>query len=362
MRRAQTLSDRIADVGGASSGFDYMRLLLAMAVLLWHSYVVRHGQGAGALYQGSGVGAVLRLILPMFFALSGFLVTASLERTRSLAVFLGFRALRIVPALAVEVTLSALLVGPLVTDRTLPSYFGDPSFINYFLNIAGIIHYVLPGVFTHNPWPEVVNGSLWTVPYELECYVALAVASTLTLMRRPLLMAVLAVLVSAAFFAFFRKTTLLDLAVDPVPGRMLVVCFITGAALQAARSIVPCSTPLAAACAAGAVVLLALPDTQFLAAVPTAYLTVWLGLRDPPRPSVLRGGDYSYGLYLYGFVVQQLVMNLIGDRIGSALALFAVALPASAIIAVLSWHVVERPALKLKRVLSRFDRRSPARA
>ena len=354
MKQIQTLSDRIAKVGGASSGFDYMRLLLATSVLLWHSYVVRHGQMAGALYQGSGVGAVLRLILPMFFALSGFLVTASLERTRSLVVFLSFRALRIVPAPAVEVTLAALIVGPLVTDRTLPGYFGDPSFGSYFLNIAGVIHYVLPGVFTHNPWPQVVNGSLWTVPYELECYVVLAVASTLTLMRRPLLMAVLTVLISVTFFAFFRKTTLLDLAVDPVPGRMLVICFVTGAALQAARSIVPYSTLLAAACAAVAVILLAVPDTQFLAAVPTSYLTVWLGLRDPPRAAILRSGDYSYGIYLYGFVIQQLVMDLIGERIGSALALFAIALPTSAAIAVLSWHVVERPALRLKRILSAY--------
>ena len=83
-------------------------------------------------------------------------------------------------------------------------------------------------------------------------------------------------------------------------------------------------------------------------------LTVWLGLRDPPRAAILRSGDYSYGIYLYGFVIQQLVMDLIGERIGSALALFAIALPTSAAIAVLSWHVVERPALRLKRILSAY--------
>ena len=297
----------------------------------------------------------------MFFALSGFLVTASLERTQSLVVFLWFRALRIVPALAVEVTLSALLVGPLVTDRSLVDYFGDPAFGRYFLNIVGLIHYVLPGVFTNNPWPDIVNGSLWTVPYELECYVALAVASTLTLVRRPRLMTALAVLTSVIFFAFFRKATVVDLAVDPVPGRMLVICFMSGAALQAARSIVPCSTLLAAACAAIAVVLLARPDTQFLAAVPTSYLTVWLGLRDPPRAFILRSGDYSYGIYLYGFVIQQLVIQLLGDRLGSSLAAFAVALPACVAVAVLSWHAVERPALKLKRSIPARERHRPAR-
>jgi peptidoglycan/LPS O-acetylase OafA/YrhL len=109
------------------------------------------------------------MILPMFFALSGFLVTGSLFRTRTLTEFIALRLLRLVPALAVEVTLSAVVLGALFTSLPIGQYFSDPAFWKYFLNIAGRIHYSLPGVFQDNPIP-IVNISLWTIPYELEWY------------------------------------------------------------------------------------------------------------------------------------------------------------------------------------------------
>jgi peptidoglycan/LPS O-acetylase OafA/YrhL len=135
------------------------------------------------LYRSFLVDQVVTLILPMFFALSGFLVAGSLERCRTLVGFLSMRALRILPALAMEIVLSALVLGPLVTDLPTAAYFGDPEFARYFLNIIGDIHYHLPGVFVTNPLASV-NQQLWTIPFELECYVALAVLASLGLHRQ----------------------------------------------------------------------------------------------------------------------------------------------------------------------------------
>jgi peptidoglycan/LPS O-acetylase OafA/YrhL len=124
------------------------------------------------------------LVLPMFFALSGFLVAGSLERSKTLIMFLGLRILRIVPALSVEVLLSAFIPGPLLTTYPLTAYFSDTRFFAYFLNILGDIHYTLPGLFLSNPRPETVNLQLWTVPFELGCYIVLVFISLVGVFKR----------------------------------------------------------------------------------------------------------------------------------------------------------------------------------
>ena len=91
-------------------------------------------------------------ILPWFFALSGFLITGSAQRL-TLKNFLLNRGLRIVPALAVDITVAALTIGPLFTVLPLNEYFSAYEFRAYFANVFGLIHYVLPGVFDGNRSP-----------------------------------------------------------------------------------------------------------------------------------------------------------------------------------------------------------------
>lgn len=99
--------------------------------------------------------------------------------------FLGLRASRLVPALKAEVFLCARLVGPLLTALPLAAYFSDQQFWSYFLNIVGHIQFLLPGVFRDTPFFEAVNVSLWTVPYELECCLALTALPMFGLIHRP---------------------------------------------------------------------------------------------------------------------------------------------------------------------------------
>jgi peptidoglycan/LPS O-acetylase OafA/YrhL len=137
---APTLADRIAATGGRTSGFDYMRLLLSVTVVLSHGVIVSYGQPGDAVFWDTPLRPVYRLVLPMFFALSGYLVAGSLERSRTVGVFLGLRVIRIYPALTVEVLLSAFILGPWMTNLGLQAYFGDPQFRHYLLNILGDIH------------------------------------------------------------------------------------------------------------------------------------------------------------------------------------------------------------------------------
>src|ERR1700761_7226647 len=122
-------------------------------------------------------------LLPMFFALSGFLVAGGHERSNTLITFFGLRIFRIMPALTVEVLLSALILGPLLTTVTRTDYFVNPEFWSYFLNVIGGIHYYLSGVFLANP-VTVVNGQLWTVRWELVCYIVLAVLAIAGIFQR----------------------------------------------------------------------------------------------------------------------------------------------------------------------------------
>lgn len=171
----KSIAERFEDVGGRPSGFDYMRLVLASCVIIWHSFSVSDA-GYGLVFDYLGVFGefLFPLILGMFFALSGFLVAGSLDRCKSLVSFMGLRAIRIYPALVMEVALSAFIIGPWLTSVSLGDYFSSHVFFSYLLNAIGDIHFQLPGLFLDNPKRNIVNNQLWTVPWELACYVVLA--------------------------------------------------------------------------------------------------------------------------------------------------------------------------------------------
>src|SRR5215468_2964959 len=183
-----TIEERLLEADGRPSGFDYMRLALALAVFMLHIPATNFGdevQNALFLHLWRPVSAI---VLPMFFALSGFLVAGSLTRCKTLVSFLGLRVLRIVPALAAEVFLSGFILGALFTTLPLRRYFFSWGLLTYFLNIVGDVQFTLPGVFYSNPHAGVVNQQLWTVPWELDCYILLAVLALVGIVRKPIIL------------------------------------------------------------------------------------------------------------------------------------------------------------------------------
>jgi peptidoglycan/LPS O-acetylase OafA/YrhL len=354
-----SLSRRLDDTQGRPTGFDYMRIALAVGVVAWHSIGTSYGpQGENAVLA-SVFRPIPATIVPAFFALSGFLVAGSLLRTKTLGMFLGLRAIRIFPALIVEVVLSAILLGAVLTTLPLAEYFGSTTFWRYFLNIPGHIQYRLPGVFLSNPQPETVNGQLWTVPFELYCYIGIAVLAVLGLHRRPRLFA-LATAGLALFGAFhwFRKHGWsLENPLTGMPGYTLVICFLVGALIYLERDRIPWSRPLFYACGTASIVLLSFPPLgDVLAIAPLSYCTVYLGLCNPRKAAVLHGADYSYGLFLYGYAIQQAIMSF-GPPVQHWYWNILLALPIATGVAALSWHWVEKPALQNRKHLERIERR-----
>ncbi len=347
-----SFQDRIQATGGKASGFDYMRLILAMTVIAFHSVVTSYGQAYQSTFTQTPFGRLFAVILPMFFALSGFLVAGSLERAKGLTTFLGLRAFRIFPALIVDTFFCALIIGPIVTTLPWRDYFLHADFQSYMGNALGFIHFHLPGVFQSNP-TDMVNGQLWTIPMELECYIVIAALALFGTHLQPRLFAALVLA-----FSLVLEARVLWAGAPPWAGRTLVMCFLAGIAFYINRASIPWSRPLFLLCAAFTVASLFDQRLIYLSPFPAAYATAYLGLTNPTKIELLKKGDYSYGLFLYGFPIQQVLVYQFPWARDWLLNILT-AIPLTFIFAALSWHWIEQPILERKGILKKIQNRVP---
>lgn len=353
----QTLEDRFVACDRRPSGFDYLRLSLAILVVFSHTATVSYGMGY-TIELFNGPARVLNgLILPMFFALSGFLVAGSLERCRTIVSFLGLRFIRLIPALAVETVLAALVIGTIFTKLNMFEYFSDPLFVRYGLNIVGHVQFVLPGVFLDNPIPSTVNGQLWTLPYELKCYALISIIVLIGAASHRLLFLSVVVILNIALVLY--KISLGSMQIVPiVPGVILVLCFLYGISFYLYRGVIVWSGKIFFACAILALVFL-LPNLRpfgdYAVPVFATYMTVYIGLLQPKRVKALLTGDYSYGIFLYGYPVQQAVIAAMGESGHHWYMNFIVSMPIIFVVAALSWWFVEKPSLRLRKRLIGFE-------
>jgi peptidoglycan/LPS O-acetylase OafA/YrhL len=352
----------LAGYQGLAPGFDFLRLALACTIVFYHAVT------AGG-YWDAGTGPVLWFfeysLVPMFFALSGFLITASAQRL-DLANFLLNRVLRIVPALAVDILICAFVIGPAVTALPLGDYFTDAGFLAYLLNIVGAVHTDLPGVFSANPTSQV-NGALWTIPWEIHCYIIVSIMIVTGVVRKP----ATTFLVLAGFVA---TGLMVEHFISDGPrdeqllhvlfvsrGAQLTTAFLTGILAYQLRGRIPMSRALLALSIAVALTAMIVLDTRAthsvanrLILIPVlTYITIYAGLSRLPLPKILGRGDYSYGVYLYHVPFIQLSIFLAPSffvgTIPGVVMLTAVTIGIVLCVAAVSWHVVEKPVLSLRR-------------
>lgn len=350
--RGSTIEDRLIASRFRPSGFDYMRFILATSIIAFHAPGVTQDSLGNIL--GALAGIAFKFLLPMFFSLSGFLVAGSLERNASIIGFYTLRALRIVPALAVEITLSALILGPILTTVPLTEYFSAPEFRSYFLNIVGYMHYRLPGVFHSNPFPDIINQQLWTVPSELNCYLALGALAVASLVRRRIFL-VLLIIAGQVIWANFAWSGPSLIRAAIAPGGTLILAFICGVAFYRYKTFIRMSWPLFFGITAVTLFAATLPRSEFFLSIPVCYMTIFLGLLNPYRHKFIASGDYSYGLFLYGYPIQQ-VMASTGSWAHHWWLNLVLAYPVALLIAIISWHKIEKPALGLRTAIPAMER------
>ena len=376
-----TLEAALRQHKGIGPGFHALRHALSLIILIHHCRVATFGvnfdntyakaaaltiTAATKLSWGHLIVELLRpalfALVGMFFALSGFLVAGSALRTSAIRTFFANRALRILPALSVEVALSAFILGPLVTDMTLPRYFAHGLFYRYFGNIIGEVTFRLPGVFVANPWPDIVNANLWTLPAEFWCYFLMLglMVSGLLLRRAWISIGVLGLaVVWCGLNLFYPAEFTIRAGTTHFTPEYIVALFLFGALfyINSDRIILH---PLLAIAAAFGYYLLTLYDLLGpLSGIFLAYCTVYLGMKPFPIFDRLVKVDLSYGTYLYGFpITQATVFFLLPTMAGwPAVARFGLVLPIVILLTVtfslVSWVYIERPALALRRHLIR---------
>ena len=348
---ALTLADRAR---GRDNNFNLVRLCAAALVLVSHSWPLTATPGEPL--EGFAGFSLGHMGVDIFFVVSGFLVTGSLLARPSLRAFARARALRIFPALVLSAFGTAFIVGALVTELPLADYLRHTgtwryAFQNSITWPMGVCWW-LPGVFAHQPGGPAVNGALWSLPWELTMYVLLAVLGAVLLRGRTprawFGATVLAIAGTATLGHGLNEAMGLTHRFELVQGLRLVALFFTAGALQVHRDRIPLGWPwFAAALVALPGVLWLRGGAQALYPLLLSYTMLWLAL--VPGGFVRRYnrlGDYSYGLYLWQFPLQQCAVQLWPGL--TPLELTLLALPAALVLAVISWHAVESRALALK--------------
>jgi peptidoglycan/LPS O-acetylase OafA/YrhL len=268
--------------------------------------------------------------------------------------------LRIGPALSVEVTLCALLLGPLLTQLPLMQYLSEYQFYRYFGNIVGHVTFELPGLFSTNPWPEMVNANLWTLPWELWCYVftflllLTGLISSESRKSRWITAAVAAVLL-AVIIAYFIDSDMFNVRQDSTrfAGWYLVLMFLFGMIFRLNAKYVSMHWVLFAISAICYAAIMWLNRLLPLAGVFLTYCTVYIGMMRFGAFDRLFSQDLSYGIYLYGFPITQATIYLFQRYVGPDHLSFAVIFPMVLALtlgfAAFSWIYIEKPALRLRK-------------
>jgi peptidoglycan/LPS O-acetylase OafA/YrhL len=321
------------------NNFDLLRLLAAVSVIFFHSFLLaQQGQAGEPLMIATQGQAILGLVgVFVFFTISGYLVSQSFDNTRSPLRFALKRGLRIFPRLAVCLVVCAFVIGGSATSLPFGDYLARREpYLFVLRNLALDAEYnLLPGVvFAPGDTGGIVDGPLWSLPCEVLMYALVLMLGVCGWLR---LWAGLLLLAAGMACIWF------DIATDSLGSASWLLGFLaSGICCYRLRGRHLDDWRLALLALVG--LILSVPAHSFILTFPIfgGCLTIYLALtRRLPVVPAARFGDLSYGLYIYGWPVEQCVVWAAG---GSAAwwAVFAIALAVTLPLAWVSWHCVER--------------------
>ena len=346
----------LSDISSSrDNNFNLIRFIAASMVIIGHSYPLTGTVGEPLHTLGISFGHVA---VDIFFITSGFLVTGSLVNRKNLLAFTVARILRIYPALIVAVLFCVFVIGLYFTVQPATTYLFSPDTYMFLRNnsllVAGPLHWYLPGVFEENIYKGAVNGSLWTLPYEIKMYAILAFLGLFVfipsrLISKKLFTVLVVTLAFVSMVAFLVNQSLqYTESFDFIFTSRFMAMFFTGGSCYLLKNRLILSTKIFFT---GLIVLVYFSDNPaiffILYSLMVAYFVIYLAYIPSGRiRNFNRLGDYSYGLYIYAFPVQQAVAaTLVGV---SATMMMAVAWPVTLMLAVLSWYLIEKPILAKK--------------
>ena len=325
------------------NNFEFIRIVSAALVIFGHSYPL---YGIGFVPSIAFVG-VHTWAVYIFFSLSGFLVGNSFKNSTNLMSYFKKRFYRIYPGLTSTILLTILL-GGFISTSGFVNYWLSHQWLTYLRNLLLFPVYSISDLFSTNPYPWAINGSIWTIPIEIFCYISIPVIlykkirkfSNLALLLIVFMCGYLSIILptgenrlvfygtaikdglsvavyffSGSFFAnISNKFLRFDLALLALLSNMLLFSVRPSVALHMTWFVLP-------------------------------YIIVTFGLAK--TPFISRIGDYgdpSYGMYLLGFPIQQSVIYFLPQlsHLASVVIVLLIAIPLS----YLSWWRIEKPILK----------------
>jgi len=297
------------------NNFDIVRLIGAFFVFTGHMYILLGGFAPTIL----GV-KIHRLGIIVFFTIGGYLITNSWKNDRNYLRYIFKRFMRIIPALALFVIIASCIIGPLISSLTAREYFSDSLFWLYLKNIVLYTNYRLPGVFENNPYLYVVNGSLWSLPVEVLMYFLIPFLYEIGKRKNGLIHFIITLFIclfAAIHMYFFPQGSLVIYGIDILQVLSITPYYFIGS-LIATIKFPPKIWNLQISIV---VILLLICFTEkilfvsdFLPYITIPYVIFSFSFVSSPISLHLKNAskftDISYGIYLYGFFIQQVIIEI----------------------------------------------------
>ena len=326
-----------------SDNFLLLRIIAALAVIYGHSFALAQPDGSQDIFVRHGWPRYSGdIAVSMFFVISGFMVSGSYLARADLFEFAKARLLRIVPAFALVLMLCAWVVGPLMTTLPMAEYFRDPAVVTYVsknLRFGSDMAWQLPGVF-EGQVRDAINGSIWTLPAEMRMYLATAALGVFGLLAHRWLGTV--VLLALAWVGAWHP--------EYVPLHQdwfrLAGFFAIGILAQLHKDVLRVRHAVMLMLVLLVYLSMRTRSMPWLFALALAYFCFWFAYRTPVWRRLEHWGDPSYGIYLWGWPVQQVLVAKL-PAISPWHNFLAAALIATCL-GYASWWCLERPMLKLK--------------
>lgn len=333
------------------NSFDLIRFLAASFVVLSHSYAL-----VKLAEPHIGNTTLGGFSVWVFFILSGYLISFSWKQYPRFNVFMSKRALRIFPGLIVMTILTIFIMG-FLSSLSYFNYITSGQTITYLNNILLInTQYSLPGVFLDNSYPSAVNGSIWTLFYEFVMYLGVAILGVLSLIKKKKIIAVWG-LFFILNIVLVLKPQLLSFSIFYLDMRLFAqmgIMFFSGVLLQVYEKNITYKLKYSLlVLAIFFIIAYKAPElTALLGATFLPYALIGIG-KLPYFYKFGKYGDFSYGIYIYSFPIQQTISHFTQTQ--SPIKMFLLAWVLSIIAGGLSWHFVESRFIRMKKRIRHED-------
>lgn len=329
---------------GRDNNLDFIRFCAAVMVIFSHAFPISLGFGKGD-YLSALTGGQIDfggVAVSIFFFYGGFLICKSAYRLQTAGKYFRARVIRIFPPVIMVTVLLAVVVGPVISRLSVGEYFSNAQTYKYLLNSVLVLIHDLPGVFEGNIYGRTVNGPLWTMPVEFLGYILCFLMMKMGMLQSKCLKWILPIFVSVhiSVFYFFSPQDMVLLAWRPT------ALFFSGMLYYVCRDKIKISGKMAWLSLALWVLSFCVGIANITIILFWPYVLMYLGYATKIKfENFAKYGEVSYGIYLCGWPIQQIVCQSFGGSMEPLLNA-AISIPIAAVGGFLINRCVEKPIRK----------------